>query len=74
MLLVRVLGSDFTSPVQLGFGPGIKVVSSSLVSSGEIRATIRIAASAALGARTVVVLNRADGGRGRCPACFRLTP
>ncbi|MGH9153161.1 MAG: hypothetical protein ACRD03_12355 [Acidimicrobiales bacterium] len=56
---VTVTGSDFTATPEVAFGPGVSVTKVVLVSSGRLDVTVTVAADAALGPRSVTVVNPA---------------
>jgi uncharacterized delta-60 repeat protein len=69
---VAIFGSDFQPGAQVRIGKGITVTAARFLSSGELKASITIAAGASAGSRTVGVVNP-DGGKGDCIACFGVT-
>jgi len=68
---VDVLGSNFQPGARVQLGRGITVDSLTFVDSTDLRLDITISSTAALGPRSVKVVNP-DGGRGRCSACFQV--
>jgi Tol biopolymer transport system component len=73
---IDIRGGWFTPEAKVSFGPGITVTRTRLVDATTLRATVRIAADAAPGSRTVHVANpgtgagRLRGAVGTCPGCL----